>query len=244
METFKGLNKSDVYISDYISRKNWTVDIDRFSELGITVDVFESGSAEYASLVQSFYRGVLEDGSVSGSYDPSLQTTITVPGCRQIGSRVTVLSIPRECFDVRIEEQSIWIEASGDREFRDREGILFDKTGEIVGDVIYTKGLILLRENYPENDLGLDISILHWTSCKPIFTSNTVCRVRDVEMNYTNNPTAKTLEEDRSVEFYPYITSIGLYNTANELMAVAKLSKPIRKVSYVDMTFKVSIDLQ
>jgi len=43
-------------------------------------------------------------------------------------------------------------------------------------------------------------------------------------------------------EFTPYITSIGLYNDANELLAVAKLSRPIKKSIDLDMTFIVKLD--
>ena len=43
--------------------------------------------------------------------------------------------------------------------------------------------------------------------------------------------------------FTPYITSIGLYNDSNELIAVAKTNKPIPKSTHADMTFEVKIDI-
>ena len=44
-------------------------------------------------------------------------------------------------------------------------------------------------------------------------------------------------------EFKPYITTVGLYNEANELIAVAKANRPIPKSHNVDMTFVVKLDI-
>ena len=41
----------------------------------------------------------------------------------------------------------------------------------------------------------------------------------------------------------PFITTIGLYNSANDLMAVAKLARPLKKITGIPMTFKVQIDI-
>lgn len=237
MGSLKGLTRSDVYLTDYVSKKHWKCSsTNDFSKLGITSSSYTSGSSEYGSFDQSFYRTVQNNGSVSGSYDLSLQTTITVAGSRQLPANLTVYSIPRDCFGDHIVEGSVELRVGTTRYF-DREGIILDNNNNILGDIIYTKGLLLLRGS------NITISSLTWTSYKPIFTCNVNCRVRDTNFNFTYNPTARNLELDDTVEFYPYITTVGLYNTANELIAVAKLNKPIRKCSDIDMTFKVSLDL-
>ena len=41
----------------------------------------------------------------------------------------------------------------------------------------------------------------------------------------------------------PYITAVGLYNNSNDLMAVAKLARPLKKITGLPMTFKVQIDI-
>ena len=43
--------------------------------------------------------------------------------------------------------------------------------------------------------------------------------------------------------FSPYVTGVGLYNDNNELLAVAKLTKPMKKPTDLPLTFKVSIDV-
>ena len=41
----------------------------------------------------------------------------------------------------------------------------------------------------------------------------------------------------------PFITAVGLYNDTNDLMAVAKLARPLKKITGIPMTFKVQIDI-
>ena len=41
----------------------------------------------------------------------------------------------------------------------------------------------------------------------------------------------------------PFITAVGLYNNNNDLMAVAKLARPLKKPTDLPITFKVQIDI-
>ena len=43
--------------------------------------------------------------------------------------------------------------------------------------------------------------------------------------------------------FAPYITTIGLYNDAGQLLAIGKLAQPIRKRNDVDINFLIRLDL-
>jgi len=54
--------------------------------------------------------------------------------------------------------------------------------------------------------------------------------------------TATPLELMASQSLYPYITTIGLYNPDNELVAVAKVSNPIQRTDYTIQTFVVKFD--
>ena len=46
-----------------------------------------------------------------------------------------------------------------------------------------------------------------------------------------------------SSNFAPYITTIGLYNDAGQLLAIGKLAQPIRKRNDVDLNFLMRLDL-
>jgi|MDTB01.1.fsa_nt_gb hypothetical protein len=73
------------------------------------------------------------------------------------------------------------------------------------------------------------------------------CRVPHNKYNYSSNPTytdgskirVKSKASDTPVS---YITTIGLYNASNELLAVAKLSEPLRKDPTNDITLRVRLD--
>ena len=73
------------------------------------------------------------------------------------------------------------------------------------------------------------------------------CRVNHNEYNYSTNPTylsnskirVKTKTSDIPVS---YITTIGLYNDNNELLAVAKLSEPLKKTADVEFTIRARLD--
>lgn len=69
--------------------------------------------------------------------------------------------------------------------------------------------------------------------------------------NYSNNPTMvnETLTNNNIIkhEFFKhnpitYITTVGLYNDAEELLAVAKLSKPVKKTPETDILIKIRLN--
>ena len=73
------------------------------------------------------------------------------------------------------------------------------------------------------------------------------CRVPHNKYNYSANPTytsgskiqVKNLASDPPLS---YITTVGLYNSNNELLAVAKLSEPLRKDPTNELTLRVRLD--
>ena len=73
------------------------------------------------------------------------------------------------------------------------------------------------------------------------------CRINHNEYNYSSNPTyltgsklrVKTKTTDLPVS---YITTIGLYNDNNELLAVSKLSEPLKKTPDNEFTIRVRLD--
>jgi len=77
------------------------------------------------------------------------------------------------------------------------------------------------------------------------------CRATADEFNYSTNPTS-TDTNGRIVVIDPgfedtqrtfsFITSVGLYDTAGDLLAVAKLSRPIEKNDEKDLTVRVRLD--
>ena len=73
------------------------------------------------------------------------------------------------------------------------------------------------------------------------------CRANHNEFNYSSNPTyvsgskirVKSQSTDNPVA---YITTVGLYNDNNELMATAKLSEPLKKSPDTEFTIRTRLD--
>lgn len=74
------------------------------------------------------------------------------------------------------------------------------------------------------------------------------CRVRNSQANYSTNPsfisssTGEIVNSTLINSPEVYITSIGLYNDSNELLAVAKLSRPIKKDFTKEALFRTKIE--
>lgn len=81
-----------------------------------------------------------------------------------------------------------------------------------------------------------------------VSTSHYFVRANNREFNFSNNPTFTTgsigefvqplFERDPKV----YITSVGLYDDANEMLAIAKVSRPIEKSFDKEIAIKVKLD--
>ena len=73
------------------------------------------------------------------------------------------------------------------------------------------------------------------------------CRAHHGDFNYSSNPTylsdskirVKEVSKDQPVS---YITTVGLYSADKELLAVAKLSEPLKKTPSNELTLRVRLD--
>lgn len=74
------------------------------------------------------------------------------------------------------------------------------------------------------------------------------CRANHNEFNYSSNPTylsgSKIIVKNDEPLNLPraYVTTVGLYSPDNELMAVAKVSEPLRKDPTNELTLRVRLD--
>lgn len=345
MSAFKKLNRQDVFVSDYNAKKQWSAEGNLIDGYHIETLRGFSGSTpgypypadyrnnRYESLVwrssnHNYYTDGIGNGLFSGSFDLSLQTTLTDSGSRDIRSEVGIISFPKTVYGTHIEPNSFsikpktvtefdrfmsggyagdplsgvdqyvedtgyWYEsgpidtedylvsesnyvtesAAGttpgqyvDIDFNqqrleiidDGNGSLifsgseeqFTKPRKVVGDIIYNQGQVIFSDPVVARYYSTySRHIIRWKSNQPIYTYNVNCRIKDSELNFTFNPSAitgsdaKVRDNISGSSFNPYITSVGLYNDANELIAVAKTNRPIPKPDNVDMTFLVKIDI-
>jgi hypothetical protein len=97
------------------------------------------------------------------------------------------------------------------------------------------------KSSEPYLDFFKDVSKLKYTAFKQ-------CTSQNGEYNFSNNPTFVTgsVGEFAQATFIGdpkvYVTTIGMYNDRQELLAVAKLSKPIQKSFSNEALIKVKLD--
>lgn len=79
------------------------------------------------------------------------------------------------------------------------------------------------------------------------------CRANNTEFNYSSNPTYLSTSNGPSEivvkdggayakDPHSYVTTVGLYSPDNELLAVAKLSEPLKKDPSNELTLRVRLD--
>ena len=98
---------------------------------------------------------------------------------------------------------------------------------------------------------------LKFQNTRELYEQQIKCHTKASDFNLTTNPTARKITYGKcdnilSVQeladfakdpiFNPYVTTIGLYDDFGRLLAIAKLARPIQKLSNVDMTFIVKFD--
>lgn len=81
-----------------------------------------------------------------------------------------------------------------------------------------------------------------------VYENEIVCTIEQNEFNMSQNPTITT-DDSGSLkdfatgsDFQPYVTTVGLYNEANELLLVGKLAQPTLLSTKTDTTFVIRYD--
>lgn len=125
----------------------------------------------------------------------------------------------------------------------------FGFLGNYCGNVYYNLGLVVLT--HPKL-VNTSITKLSAKSTVSLREMEVYCTVGPGDFNVTYNrsvhywnPVRDRYEVDSRFTgslFRPYVTTIGLYNDSNELLAVAKLSTPIQTSKKTDTTFVLRLD--
>ena len=103
------------------------------------------------------------------------------------------------------------------------------------------------KNNIDFSDLISSGSLFELNSEETISSNYIFVRVRNSEFNYSSNPSNITgsgeLRHDVMVNSpQTYITSVGLYNENNDLLAVAKLSSPLLKDFTKEALVRIKLD--
>jgi len=204
----------------------------------------------------------------SNFYDNYRQSSTKEEGRYLLENKVTVYSIPREVYGTHIEPGTVKIYGTNYMDTgyvdsgylgTDTDILLDDKEGNLyvegsspikyVGNVIYAHGHIIFTDTETAGYKQVINSAMEWKSNQPLYTHNYHCTLKASEFNHTLNNSAlldeygEKTDNAKDENFQPYITTVGLYNDANELIAVAKTGQPIIKSADTDTTIIVKLDI-
>ena len=119
-----------------------------------------------------------------------------------------------------------------------------------IGNVFGKQGIAVIST--PDYRFHNILNVPFTASYKSTVTTHELGVVANVDAGDFNMSMNLTLTDDSDVNyknfvtssaFAPYITTIGLYDDAGQLLAIGKLAQPIRKRIDVDMNFLVRLDL-
>jgi len=199
----------------------------------------------------------------TGRYENYLQTTLTQS--RNFTSTVTtasVISIPTRLYGDYILPTSFRYQATVGTSFTaydDGNGNLLALAAsgsiikdEKVGDIIYPQGMAI----FTNPDLALkgiaqtDTANVAFSSSYTMYESQWKATIEESEFNFSQNPSIisgsaggdELYGFTTGSYFQPYVTTVGLYDNNQELLAIGKLSQPYPLSRTTDTTFYINID--
>tara|TARA_R110000796_G_scaffold43413_2_gene106720 strand:+ start:1640 stop:2533 length:894 start_codon:yes stop_codon:yes gene_type:complete len=216
----------------------------------------ENGSLVLTSSIQT--DGIrIGQGGIQPMYDNFLPNTLLANRIFPTGSNdvIGVMSIPSNLFGEYIKPGTFRWKAGLLDVTDDGEGSLLYNNSVKVGDIIYEQGMAIISGVFSlsrvTNLVTLDNVTCSFQSTMTIYESQYKCTLNPNEFTYTQNPSAISGSSNSGIVydfltgsyFEPYITTVGLYNNANQLVAVGKLSQPLQSSNVSDTTILVNLDL-
>ena len=202
----------------------------------------------------------------TGRYFNYLQSTLTASRYFPTGSDefLGVISIPSKLFGDNIQPKSFnytFVSGSTHIITDDGEGNLVSASIN-VGNIIYPHGIAILTDQaLASGSVETTNVTCSFSSSYTIYETQYKCTVRESEFNYTLNPstvsssysisgswynfaypTGSVYDYVTSSYFSPFITTIGLYNENQELLAVGKLAQPLQTSNTTDTTILINLD--
>ena len=165
---------------------------------------------------------------------------------------IGVISIPSDLYGEKIKPSSFVIQNNQvDIQITDNGDDILYSGSLPVGNVFYSHGLAVIT-GLSESEIqqlinGVINTTCSFTSTYTIYETQYKCTVNEKEFNLSTNPSlisgSDTLYNFATGSvFTPYVTTVGFYNEAQELLMVGKLAKPLPTSRTTDTTIVINID--
>jgi hypothetical protein len=223
---------------------NWTLELATGDDIpGFKNDSGRESYPLFSGLLRSFYSPS-SSVTLNTNYYPS--------------SSCFVVGVGSNAFGERIHPGTFKLSLGGNTITDNGAGKLFFGVSH-VGNIFYEMGVgVIKRDEAGPSGIssdgmffeGGDTATISFNSTLTIYEHTAVCKVEPFEFNWTWNPStisgssyiSSLYREMTSGSLTPYVTSIGLYNEQNELMATAKLSRAMPRSKLSTQTFVVKFD--
>ena len=198
------------------------------------------------------------DGTITGpayttNYINSLPNTTGSLRYFVSTGNVGIVSIPSKYYGNYIQPNSLRITISASAipsgsYYDDGEGNLISSS-YFGGNIIYQDGIIALTGTGSGVGTISSVTNIEFQSSITLYETQYKCTIRANEYNGSLNPSLLKSGSTNTYkdfvtgsDFSPYVTTIGLYNENQELLAVAKLAQPLPTSQTTDTTILINID--
>jgi len=198
------------------------------------------------------------DGTITGpayttNYINSLPNTTGSLRYYVTNGKIGVVSIPSKYYGNYIQPNSLQIIISASSipsgSYRDDgEGNIISSS-TYAGNIIYEDGILIFTGTGSGVGTTFSAPTIEFQSSITLYETQYKCTIRANEYNYSLNPSLlKSGSTDTykdfvtGSDFSPYVTTVGLYNENQELIAVGKLAQPLPTSQTTDTTILINID--
>ena len=125
-------------------------------------------------------------------------------------------------------------------------------SGAFIPDLVTSASIDQILDHLTETRFGSGSNtVMTFQNNTKINSTLVFCRASADEFNFSSNPTYTNSEgrirvidsgQEGIQKSFSFISTIGLYDANEELLAVAKLSRPVEKNDEKDLTFRVRLD--
>ena len=187
------------------------------------------------------------------------------------GSAFYVVNIAQQKYGEGIKEGTFRLSAASSTAsiYDDGNGRLVSSTAtaSVVGNIFYGVGVAIVKQDTGSfsgslvTNRGLFLTTgstvnVQFGATHTIYEHQIICTMEPGEFNYSSNPTIRRTTISGSIvgsgsvaqdliysgTMTPYFTTIGLYNDMYELLAVAKVTTPIRRVVSTQQSIIIRLD--
>ena len=236
---FRGIESNNVQVTPIEVSKTWTKSTGTYESKSLA-----DSSTLLDTINDAFNKWTLFRSTNRLFYDtPRYAGQTLIPFIS--GSEYTLFALSRDNVGQGVSPKTFTITSGSDNYSDDGVGNILSGSTQL-GNIFYEEGVIVTSVE------SFNPPSMSWDSTTTIYEWSTLINVPANTLRNTANPTVIDTTNTASYsydtqftssEFDPYITSIGLYNSDNELLAIAKLSEPVRKVKHIDLNFEIRIDL-